>query len=510
MSQTRTSNQRIVRNTVFLYVRMILVLAITLYTTRLLLNALGESDYGIYNIVSGVVTMFAFLNASFTASIQRFYNYEHGINGNDGVNKVFNASCRIQIIIAIIIAVLLETVGRWYMHNYLVVPPDRFNASLILFHCTVLSLLFVIFQIPFSSAIMSYEKMDYYAYVSVIDVVLKLIIAAIIKFYCGDKLILYGILLLAVSVIDFILYYLYVRIKLSWLRIGRSEYSNLFYSMFKFAGWSVLGSFAMVMRNQGLSMILNLFGGPIINAARGISYQIKGGLVGFINNISTATRPQIVEAYSQDNFSRATSLTFSTSKICFYLLYVMALPVSYEMNYILKLWLGSSIPEYTVMFSILILVIALIDGFNPPLTTIIYATGKNAIYNVLTSLAGLLVLPMAYIVLKLGYSPIAVYVSSIIISILVYIVSVLCLQRQTEINALQYVKKVTLPCISVLLITILIPLPIVLYLNESFFRLLIVTVLSLISVGIASYYIGLEKDERQIINSYIKRLLKKN
>ena len=496
-----SNNSRIARNTIFLYARMLVVLVISLYTTRIILKSLGEVDFGVNNVVAGVVAMFAFLNASLTACIQRFYNYEHGKSGDESMNKVYVTSCIIQVLLALIVFILVETIGIWYMNNILVVPAERFHAAMVLFQCTVVSLVLIIIQVPFSSAIMAYEKMDYYAYVGVVDVFLKLLIAFIITYYVGDKLILYGILLAIVSLIDFILYYVYVKIKFKELHFNFVFDKALFKNMLWFAGWSLFGSFAMVMRNQGLSMILNAFFGPVVNAARGISYQIKGGLAGFINNISTATRPQVVEAYARKDFARSTKLTFASTKICYYLLYMMALPVAYEMNYILKLWLGSSIPENTVIFSILMLVVALVDGLNPPITTLIYATGRNGLYNVLTSIGGLLVLPLSYFGLKVGMHPAFVYVVSILVSALVQAISMWCLQRAVGISIPQYIKSVLLPCFLVSFVTILLPLPIVVFLDSAFLRLVMTTILSIFSIGLISYFLGFNKDEKNLIKS---------
>lgn len=504
-----SENNRIAQNTIFLYIRMFIVLIVTLYTTRILLKSLGEVDFGVNNVVAGVVSMFAFLNASLTACIQRFYNFEHGKNGDDGMNNVYITSCIIQILLSLAVFLFVEIIGVWYMNNILVVPDERLHAAIILFHCTVVSLVFVVIQVPYSSAIMAYEKMNYYAYIGIVDVCLKLLVAFIITFYSGDKLILYGILLALISFVDFILYYAYVKIKFTKLQFKFIFDRLLFKKMIYFAGWSMFGSFAMVMRNQGLSMILNAFFGPIVNAARGVSYNIKGGLVGFINNISTATRPQVVEAFAKKDFTRSTKLTFASTKVCYYLLYAMALPVAYEMNYILKLWLGSSIPENTVIFSILILVIALIDGLNPPMTTLIYATGRNSLYNLMTSIGGLLVLPLSYFTLKAGMHPASVYVASIIISILVQAISIWCLKHETGIPILLYLKSVILPCCLVSLLTIALPLPIITFIEPSFIRLLITSISTISVVGTASYFFGLSKEEKNLVKSILGNLVSK-
>ena len=500
MSSNPTGNKLIARNTIFLYVRMGVVMLITLYTSRVLLHALGVEDYGVLNVVAGFVSMFSFLNASFVATIQRYYNYELGKNGTDGVNRVYTTS---------LFVLLAESIGLWYVTNKLVIPPERLHAALILFHCSVVSMFLVVLQAPFSSAIMAFEKMDYYAIVGVIEVVLKLVIVFLIKYSPADRLSTYAVLLLCVSLIVFLLYFVYAKKKILTQRISFTFEVPLFKSMVSFTGWSVFGAFAQVARNQGLNIILNLFFGPVVNAARGISFQIKGALNSFIANISTSVRPQLVSSYAAGNKERSVNLMYSISKINFYMLLLLSLPVVLEIDFILRLWLGDTIPDYTNVFSRLILAIALIDVLNGPVSMMLYASGKIGLYNVITSVVGLLILPLSYYVLSLGYPPYSVYILSLIISVLVQIASVLVMRKKTGISMFQYFSSVVLPIFKVVICAVPVPLFLSLYIISEVPKFILVFIVSILSVSLSAYLLGLTNSEKKLCVQFIGSVMSK-
>ncbi len=500
-------NRRIAKNTLFLYIRLIFVLFINIYTSRVILEALGLVDFGIYNVVAGFVSMFAFLNTSLIACVQRFYNYELGANKDGGFQNVYVASLIIQIILAFLVVIVTECVGIWYINEQLVVPPDRLQATKVVFHTSVLSIVFVIIQVPYSAAIVAKERISYYALVGIIDVVLKLSVVFILPYINTDTLSAYGWLLLGVSAVDFFLYFIYFKTKFK-TRIEKVEnLSALIRSMISFSGWSTLGSLAQITKNQGLNIILNLFFGPIVNAARAVSFQIKSALVGFMGNIVTASRPQIVESYASRNFERAKSLFFSVSKISFLLMFLMVLPVAAEIDYILELWLGSNVPDYTDSFTLVILIIALIDIYNWPISVLIYASGKIRKYNVLTSITGLFVLPISYFMLKMGGSPISVYIVSLIISIIVQIQSVYILSETTQIGVLEYLQKVIVPTMTLAGCSLFVPFMIVSSLSPGFARLIIVTIVSSLTICTIAYFVVLTKNERQKITSLLQQKL---
>lgn len=512
MQGVSQNNNRIAKNTLFLYIRMAFVLVVSLYTSRVVLRTLGVEDFGVFNVVAGFVSLFSFLNTALASGIQRFYNYELGSRGDEGVRQVYRASILIQFILAAVVFILVELIGIWYIDNKLVISPDRLDAARLVFHFSVFSLLIVIIQIPFSAAILAYERMDYYAIVGIAEVLLKLGIVFALPYLPYDKLVVYAILLLLIHLLDFILYYGYVKMKLPVCKLYKRDkvQRSLVRSMLGFSGWHVFGTFASVMREQGINMILNLFFGPIVNAARGISYQIQSALTGFVQNITMAARPQMVQAYAQDNIHRTLSLMYSVSKICFIALYIMVLPLSYEINYVLGLWLGTeAVPDNTGVFTIIILAIALVDVLNTPISMVVHATGKMRNYQVISSLLSLLSLPVAYYVLKMGAPAVAAFFICLVFRAINQVVCVLILKTIVKISLNDYFKKVILPLLSLIAVTSWMPLIPTSFLSYGFGRLVITTLISIFTVSLFSYFVCLNTTEKQMVKGYYKSIVRR-
>lgn len=499
-------NKRIAKNTLFLYIRLAFVLVISLYTSRVVLRTLGVVDYGIYNVVAGFVSMFALLNTSLTNAAQRFYNYEKGQNGETGVQKVFITTHYIQIIIAVLIFILAETLGLWYVLNKMVYPAERALAVHIVYQASVVALLFVVLQIPYSAAIIAHERINYFAIVGVLDVILKLIVALIVPLFGIDNLSIYGVLIAGIALVDFLLYYVYARKKFVYLRFKKVFYKSTFNEMVKFSGWSAFNSFSQVIRHQGLNLLVNFFFGPVVNAAHGIAYQVKSALLGFVMNITTASQPQIVESYAVGNYDRTKQLMYTVSKFIFLSLYIVALPIMVEADYVLRLWLGNDIPQYTVIFTVLVLITTLIDILNAPISTVVSASGRVGAYNFWTSIIGISVLPIAYVFLKNGANPVSVYLVSLFSSIIMQLVCMIIMQRVTKLQFLDYSKNVLLPMMLVVVITFYIPCFIVREMNGGFLRLLIVLIVSVLAVMLTGYYLGLNKRERTFIVSSVQKV----
>lgn len=505
MGNNLSGNKRIARNTLFLYIRLAFVLVISLYTSRVVLKALGVVDFGIYNVVAGFVSMFALLSTSLTNSVQRFYNYEVGKNGVEGMKKIYTTSFYIQLIIAILVLLFAETIGLWYLENKMVIPTERQDTAIVVFQVSVLSLLFVILQIPYSAAIIARERIDYYAIVGVIDVVLKLIVAIFLTFVSGDHLKLYSILIGGVAIINFVLYYTYAKHHFSFLRFERTFHKETFKAMLRFSGWSAVNGVSQTVKNQGINLLMNLYFGPVINAARGISYQIKSALLGFVLNITTAAQPQIVESYAAGDINRSKQLMFSVSKFVFLSLYLVALPVMIEIHYILRLWLGNEVPDYTEIFVVLILIITLIDILCSPINIIINASGRIGLYNFCVSVIGMTILPLAYIALGYDAQPEYVYIVSLILSVIILIAAVIIMRRKTNIGITEYISKVLTPITFVSISTFFIPLLVSFLMEEGIVRLMIVTLVSFICVFVFGFYFGLNHKERSTIISFVKK-----
>lgn len=508
---TTQNNTKIAKNTAFLYIRMLIVLALSLYTTRVVLNVLGIIDYGIYNVVCGFVSMFAFLNNSLANGTQRFYNFKIGEGKKDELSLVFSSSMLIQIVLAIILLVVLETFGLWYINQKMIIPSERLSAAFWVFQFSVISLIFVILQVPYSAAILAFEKMDYYAIVSIIDAVLKLVIVIVLPFINADQLVIYGVLSLLISVVNFILYAYYCR------RHYRKETSfqcsskdrKLLRNMTSFSGWNVFGTFAYMIKDQGLNVLLNAFFGPVVNAARGVAMQINGALQGFSSNIVAAIRPQLVQSYSSGNINRVQSMMYSMSRLTFLMLFVLSLPIMIELPYILDLWLSNNVPKYTVAFADLVIINMIITSMNTPLSQVVHATGKMRNYQMGTSITIFTILPVSYVFLKLNYSPISAFVVSIVISVINQIVCLILLRKIFPFSIRDYFKVVAVPCVLMSIIAPIVPIIVHCYMNEGFVRLFIVVSVSLIISIVLSFSIVLSKGEKQMLLNYTNKLIKK-
>ena len=507
MLDNSLNNKRIAKNTTFLYIRMFLVLLVSLFTTRVVLNALGVVDYGINNVVAGFVSMFAFLNTSMSNGVQRFYNFSLG-NDDGNITNVYNTALQIQFLLALIILFLLETIGIWYMNNKMVIPDERFTAATWVFQFSIASMLLVVMQIPYSAAIMAYEHMDFYAYISIFDVLAKLGVAYLLFIYKGDKLILYGALLFLISLIGFILNFLYCKKNFKLLRFKLTFNREMFRPMLSFSGWNVFGSFAYMIKGQGLNMLLNSYFGPIVNAARGISGMIMSAIQGFQGNIVVAFRPQLVQSYSSGDYKRVTNLFYSLSKVSYVMLAMLSIPVIIELDYILHLWLGETVPDYTKSFTILVLVNMVISALNTPVSQVVHATGRMKNYQIATSFIVCLILPISWVFLKLGYSPNSVYIISLLMTIINQVVCNVFLKRIFPYSLWEYLREVIIPCFVFTLLVPIIPLLVHSLVGQGFVRLLITGVICVVTSLIVAYSLIFNNVEKQIVKNYLKTIVR--
>ena len=510
METNTNKNKRIARNTIYLYIRMLFVLVVNLFTSRVILRTLGVVDYGVYNVVAGFVSMFSFLNTSMSNGIQRYYNFALGKNERDGVQKVFITAITIQFTIMLLMLILVETIGIWYLETEMVIPDDRMNAARFVFQVSVVSLSIVMMQIPYSALIMAYEKMDYYAFVGVLDVLLKLGIVYMIPLFGSDNLVTYGTLLLGVTILNFILYSGYTKKHFKGLKYKFVFYKDLFKSMFQFSGWNVLGTFAFMLKGQGLNMVLNVFFGPVVNAARGIASQVMSALQGFSSNMVIAFRPQIVQSYAAGEYSRVKNIFYSESKISYILLYILVIPVVLEIDYILGLWLGKDIvPEWTVSFTILVLANMLVNTFHTPLTQVVHATGKMKKYQLAIFFIICSIVPISYFVLKLGFGPNSAFIVSLILCFINVFVSLLIVHSLFPFSYKEYFRKVIVPCLGISILLPIIPLIVRLLMPSSFLRLVIVGVLDVAWAFVLLYGFILDKEEKKIIQGFVKKFYSK-
>lgn len=506
MTDNSKNNKRIAKNTAFLYVRMAVVLVVSLYTSRVVLTTLGVADYGVYNVVAGFVSMFGFLNVTLSSSMQRYYNYEGTKRGEIGYNEVYVTGLIIHIVLCVIIFLILESLGIWYVNNVMVLPDGKLQAANIIFQLSIMSMMLVILEIPYTGAIMAYEKMDFYAIVSIADTVLKLLAVIALPYIPYDKLIVYGALVFSITIFDFVLYYVYAKRHFPFLHLEKSFSKPLFKSMMSFSGWNLLGTFAFLLKGQGLNMLLNFYFGTIINAARGVAYQINGAINGFSANLATAFRPQIVNAYANNDYRRTTQMMFIESKVCFALLALLMTPIILEIEYLLKIWLGNSVPEYTNIFAILVLIDSLICTLNTPCTQVAFAIGDLKKYQIITSIVNLCLLPASWVCLSLGMDSTSVFIATIVFSIINQVVCVALLNELFPFGIKNYMIKVILPCLILFVSIPLLPFVAHRILPEGFVRLLLVGLVDMLVGLVLAYWVILNKPERTYaINLILKR-----
>lgn len=509
MGNNSQGNSRIARNTLFLYIRMFFVLIVTLYTSRVILRVLGVVDFGVNNVVAGFVTMFAFLNSSLTGAIQRYYNFERSTKGDEGIRNVYKTSIIIQASMAVLVFVLLEAFGVWYVNNVMVIPVDRLFAANILFQVSVFSLALLIMSIPFSAAIVSFEHMDYYAIVGIIDVVLKLVIVLVLPYIDYDKLITYSVLLFSISIANFLLYFIYAKRKFPVLKLNGNFDKKQLKSMLVFSGWNAFGTFSNVVYTQGVNLLLNFFFGPVVNAARGVCNYISGAVHGFSANIVIAFRPQLVESYAQKNYQRTRTIMYSESKICYLMILLLITPIIIEIDYILDLWLGENVPEYTAIFAVCVLLKMLITTLNVPFSQVVHASGVMKKFQIVTSIITCMIIPLGWIAFKMGMSPVSIFMIAILLAIVSLIACILIVRGIFVYDVKEYLLKVIVAVLVVTLIAPIIPWCVHNYCQPSIWRALIVVVLSTAMICSMSYVVVFDKDERQFVLMMVKKFIKK-
>ncbi len=508
MSTSAEANKRIAKNTFLLYVRMLFTMAVSLYTSRVVLNVLGVEDYGLYNVVGGFVAMFSFFNGAMAAATQRYLNFELGRGDASRLHQVFCTSVNIHAIISFLVLLLSETVGLWFVYTYLNIPVDRFSAALWVYQASVLSSVVMVMSIPYNAAIIAHERMGAFAYISVLEVVLKLLIVYLLVIYDIDKLKLYAVLMLLVQVLICLIYGRYGYKHFTETRYRAVWDSRLFKEMTGFAGWSLFGNIAAVAFTQGLNVLLNMFFGPAVNAARGIAVQVQNAIKGFCVNFQTALNPQITKSYAAGDMDYMYGLVFTSSKFSYYLLLLLSMPVILETQVVLQWWLGI-VPEHTVAFVRLILVISMVDSLANPLIQAASATGRIRKYQSVVGTMLIMILPISYVALKLNSSPEGVFVVQLIVFCVALFARLWMLRSLIGLSLRAYCRKAVLPMASVTVASAVVPLTVYLLMQPSLLRFLLVCAVSLVSVVVTVYCLGLASNERVFIRERLKVLKNK-
>ena len=502
----QADNKRIAKNTLMLYFRMFLTMGVSLYTSRIVLNTLGVEDFGIYNVVGGVVTMFSFLNAAMSSATQRFLSFELGKENYKQLQKVFSMSLNIHVLIASVIFVLAETIGLWFLNAKLNIPAERMEAANWVYQFSILSFMVTVISVPYNAMIIAYERMNVYAYVSILEVVLKLIIVFMLQWFGYDKLKFYAILVFSISLLIRLVYGIYCNRNFKESRYVFSWDKSLYTTLMSYAGWNLWGNVAGVMFTQGINILLNIFFGPAINAARGIAYQIRGAVTGFVTNFQMAMNPQIIKSYASGNQNYMHQLIFQGAKYSFFLLLLLSLPILFETPLILKIWL-KIVPDYTVIFTRLVLVNILIDCISGPLMTAAQASGKIKVYQSVVGGLLILILPISYLFLKLGYSPQVTLYVSISISIIALFSRLWILRPLVHLSILKFTQFVLVPILMVSLVAVIPPLLTTYFMNPGILAFFIVSSISVLSVLLSIYSLGLERKERVYMKNKVRQYL---
>lgn len=508
MSDTSQNNKRIAKNTLLLYSRMIVIMLVSLYTSRVILKYLGVIDYGIYNVVGGIIIMLSFFNSCMSTATQRFLTIELAKGNMKKLKETFATALNIHIIICVLVILIAETLGLYFLNTYLNIPSDKnFSANLI-YQCTIIIFCMNILQIPYNAVLISHERMNIYAYLSLFEVILKLVIVYILGLFTSNRLIIYGILMVCVQFIIRLSYQIYCKKRYSECvfipHLNKSIYTN----MINFAGWSMFGSLAWLLRDQGINIVLNIFFGPAINAAKGISSQVSSAVITFVSNFLTAINPQITKRFANGQLKEMENLTYFGIKYSFVLVTLIAVPIILNIDEILSIWLVT-VPIYTKNFIVLIvldIMLGTLLGANPLLTAL-SATGKIKMPQFFVSLVIALILPTSYIILKLGYKPYAVFYSYFFYTFISGIVRIYFAKKIIGFSISLFLRKVLRPSILMVIFSI----PALFFMKRTLFNgidivmdVIFSSIFSILFIITVFWLVSMDRAEKTFVLNIIK------
>jgi O-antigen/teichoic acid export membrane protein len=509
MTDTTQNNKRIAKNTIALYLRTLLTLVIGLYTSRVVLNTLGVTDYGIYNVVGGVITMLNFLTSAMGAASSRFITYDLGKGDKAVMKRTFGNIKTIHLLLAIIILVFGESIGLWFVMNKMQIPAERMNAALWVYQISIFTSMLSVISVPYNAAIIAHEHMKAFAYIGVVDALLKLGIVYLLYMIPFDKLIIYAILFFCVLAIDRIIYNLYCTRHFEETRTKFAFDKKTFKEIFSFASWTMNGCLASVGATQGVNILLNLFFGPAVNAARGIAVEVQNGVKSFCYKFQIALNPQLTKCYAQNNLHDMHKLLRISSKFSFYLLLFLSLPIFFETPLILKWWL-ITVPEHTINFVRLILCLTLLNALSNPLVVSVHSTGHIKRFQIIEGSILLCILPFEYVILKLfDVFPEIVFLIHIFIELCAQYARIRIVLPMIEMDIDSYIKDVIFPILKVLIISPILPFIFYLSMEQSVNSFFIICSISAISVVFSSYLVGCNKHEKVILNNKISKYINK-
>ncbi len=478
---------------------------VSLYTSRVILSTLGIEDYGIYNVVGGFIGMMAFLNGAMSGSTQRFITIELGRGNENSLKKVFSSCIITHGLISLLILVVAETIGLWFVLEKMVIPENRMTAAMIVYQCSIITSIVQIMSYPYNADIIAHERMSAFAYISIYEAFANLAIAFLIRVGNADRLALYAVTLLLVKVSVILVYRIYCKRHFLESTTKMNYDKNLIKEMFSFAGWNLWGGMAGTLMGQGINVLLNLFFGPAVNAARGLAVQVQSAVHMFATNFQTAMNPQIMKTYASGDLLSMHTLIFRSSKITFMLLLCLILPLMIEVDMVLNLWL-ENVPQYTNIFICLILVICMVDSVSNPFMIASAATGNVKVYQSVVGGILLLILPISYVSLKLGGSPTIVFIVHIFVALIAFLARLVIVKGLINLSIRDYYRNVILPCICVLIPSVLFAVILKKVIPEG----LIFSFMNIISIFIMvvafSFLLGFTRNERTFILDKVKHL----
>lgn len=509
MENQQHNSKRIAKNTAIMYIRMFVMLLIGLYTSRVILQTLGVSDYGTYNVVGGVVAMFGILTSTLSGSISRFITFEVGTGNKERLKDIFSTITLVQLVMSIVIVVLIEVLGVWFLNAKMNIPPDRMGAANFVLQCSILSFVLSMNTAPYHASVVAYERFSLFAYLTILDAVLKLAVVFALFFSPYDKLKTYAVLLLLAAILVESIYVLYCRRHFSECRFKLKYDQALLKEIGGFSFWGLFGNASWILNTQGINILINLFFGVTLNAARGIAVQVNAMVENFVTNFMTALNPQITKSYAVGDYEYMQKLVFTGAKYSFFLMLFFSLPLCLETKTILTLWL-QQVPDYSVPFVRLTLLSTMMFVLGNTLTTSQSATGKIRKSAIVTSMFTFLEFPVTYVFYKIGFSPVATYIVHLIISVFLIFIKIYLVKEYIHITYSLYASNVLSRAFFVSAVSVVFPLVIYLYMNGSFLRLILVCMASVLSSLCSICFIGMKTDERKMVYTFLKNKMMKS
>lgn len=501
-------NKKIAKNTIFMYIRMIVNILIGFYTSRVILQVLGVSDFGIYNAVGGIVALFIFLNSAMTEATQRFLSFELGTGNQQKLAHTFSMCLNVHILISVIIVIIGEIIGLWLLYNKMVIPENRMHTAFWVFQFSIFASVFNVTQVPYTACLNAHEDFNIYALFQILKSVATLFFVILLKFMDGDKLWWYALFVLIVQLGFVVANRIYDVRSYKECRYRFVWDKSLFYRLFSYTSWSLAGQMSNTLADQGINLLMNMFFGPAVNAARGIAIQVQNSVSSLVWNFQGASIPQIVKLYAKGERESYIKLVNSSSKVSFFIFYLMVVPICFEMHMLLHIWLGQT-TEYMILFSVLVLLNVLTAAFGGTLVFLIQATGKIRNFQLFSTISNLIVFPLTYLLYKIGYSAYISYILIFVSRILIDLYTFHLARKLVDYPMQSYYTKVILPEMVVSVAGIIVPFLLNVSLDEGIIRLTLTFTISILLNTIFILYLGFNRNERKWIFGIVENFIKK-